>query len=725
MSLTGEFDQSLPEAGRALIASARTFALDVVEPALREKSGWAGDEIRAACSLGLGGIEVPKDLGGSGLPYSVRMRIAEEVAQVDFGFSFALINHHGVAARISTHGSQEAKDFFIPALLRGEVIGCTAMSEDGVGSDFGAVATTGRRVADGWILSGGKRWIGNAAGANVLLTFAQTGEPGERAGIACFIVDGRREGFVRNVPEPFSVFAAGGVGSFGLAEYRVPAAHVLHPPGEGFLLAMAGVNKARVHIAAMACGMIAASLDEALRFTRSRQAFGRPVIENQGLQWSLGDVATSLEALRLLTYRAARLIDTDPDAATLACAMAKKVAAETAPRAIAACVQALGARGISDGTRSMRHFKSCPVAGIADGTTQMMNERIGAIVVKAAGEQLDHVSATEPGAFEAIVLERDAEKKTRAALRKVRTDHLSERAVTVKVDYSTLNYKDGLAITGRGPVVRNFPMVPGIDFAGTVQESQDERYAAGDPVVLTGFGVGELHWGGLSQLARVDGDWLVPLPEGLSARQAMSIGTAGFTAMLCVKALERAGVTPEAGPVIVTGANGGVGTIAIALLAKRGYHVIASTGRPAESDYLKALGASEIIDRAELSQPGKPLGKERWAAAVDCVGSHTLANVCAGTRYGGVVAACGLAQGMEFAATVAPFILRGVSLLGIDSVYAPRAPRLEAWNQLAIDLPTTMIADNTTEIGLSEVIPFASDLLDGKVRGRLLVDVNR
>ncbi|MBN3764798.1 MDR family oxidoreductase [Burkholderia sp. Ac-20365] len=297
--------------------------------------------------------------------------------------------------------------------------------------------------------------------------------------------------------------------------------------------------------------------------------------------------------------------------------------------------------------------------------------------------------------------------------------------VTVRVEWSTLNYKDALAITGRSPVVRSFPMVPGIDFAGVVETSEHAQWKAGDRVILNGFGVGEKHWGGLAQRARVSGDWLVAMPSTLSARDTMAVGTAGYTAMLCVLALERHGVTPSQGKVLVTGAAGGVGSVAIMLLAKRGYQVIASTGRPAEADYLRELGAQEIIDRAELSGPGKPLAKERWVAAVDAVGSHTLANACAGTAYGGIVAACGLAQGMDFPSTVAPFILRGVTLAGIDSVMAPHARRVEAWQRIAQDLSTAQLESMVKEIGLAEALAVAPDMLDGKVRGRLVVDVNR
>ncbi|MDY0249566.1 MAG: MDR family oxidoreductase [Pseudomonas sp.] len=302
---------------------------------------------------------------------------------------------------------------------------------------------------------------------------------------------------------------------------------------------------------------------------------------------------------------------------------------------------------------------------------------------------------------------------------------LPEGDVTVRVAFSTLNYKDGLAITGRSPVVRHFPMVPGIDLAGTVESSQHPRYKAGDRVILNGWGVGEGHWGGLAQKARVNGDWLIPLPEALNERQAMAIGTAGYTAMLCLIALERHGLTPDSGEVLVTGANGGVGSFAIALLAGQGYSVTASTGRPDEADYLQRLGATTIIDRAELSSPGRVLGKERWAAAIDSVGSHTLANVCAGIREDGLVAACGLAQGMDFPATVAPFILRGISLLGINSVTRPYEERVAAWQRLSSDLNLQQLAEITREVSLSEALPIANDLLDGKVRGRIVVDVNR
>lgn len=324
--------------------------------------------------------------------------------------------------------------------------------------------------------------------------------------------------------------------------------------------------------------------------------------------------------------------------------------------------------------------------------------------------------------FRAIVVDK-TEQGYGAVLREAQDTELMDGDVTVRVTHSTVNYKDGLAITGKAPVVRRFPMVPGIDFAGTVEASTHPDWKAGDAVVLNGWGVGETHWGGYAQRARVKGDWLVPQPAGLTAAQAMAVGTAGYTAALCVLALDRAGLTPDRGPVVVTGAAGGVGSVAIALLAARGWHVIASTGRPAEADYLKGLGAAEIIDRAELSGPARPLGKERWAAGIDAVGSHTLANVLSMTRYGGAVAACGLAQGMDLPTSVAPFILRGVSLLGVDSVMAPKARRLEAWALVSSSLDTAKLAAMTTTIPLERVIDTAPQILAGGVRGRLVVEI--
>jgi acrylyl-CoA reductase (NADPH) len=310
-----------------------------------------------------------------------------------------------------------------------------------------------------------------------------------------------------------------------------------------------------------------------------------------------------------------------------------------------------------------------------------------------------------------------------AAVTNIDEAQLPEGDVTVRVEYSTLNYKDGLAITNKSPVVRKWPMVPGIDFAGTVESSSHADYKAGDRVLLNGWGVGETHWGGLAGKARVKGDWLVPLPSKFSSRQAMALGTAGYTAMLSVMRVEQLGVTKEQGEVLVTGATGGVGSVAVAILAEWGYRVVASTGKTSEADYLKALGAAEVIDRAELGAPGKPLQKERFAGVIDSVGSHTLVNACAQTKYGGVVAACGLAQGMDFPATVAPFILRGVTLAGIDSVMAPKALRVKAWNKLACNIVPTKLDAITKEIGLDDAIMAAADLMIGKIRGRVVVRV--
>ena len=326
--------------------------------------------------------------------------------------------------------------------------------------------------------------------------------------------------------------------------------------------------------------------------------------------------------------------------------------------------------------------------------------------------------------FTAILVTKDDAGQS-AAIAQIDEAQLPEGNVTVDVEYSTLNFKDGLAITGSSPVVRTFPMVPGIDLAGIVRESQHADWKKGDRVVLNGWGVGESHWGGLAQVARLNGDWLVPLPTAFTSRQAMAIGTAGYTASLCVEALLAQGVRPGQGTVLVTGATGGVGSVAIALLAKAGFTVAAATGKASEGDYLKQLGATEVIDRAELMEKGKPLQKERWAGAVDCVGSHTLANVCAQAHYGGAVAACGLAQGMDFPGSVAPFILRGVALLGVDSVMAPRPPRLAAWGRLARDLDVSLLEVIATEIGLTAAIPAAADLMAGKIRGRVVVNVNK
>ncbi len=326
--------------------------------------------------------------------------------------------------------------------------------------------------------------------------------------------------------------------------------------------------------------------------------------------------------------------------------------------------------------------------------------------------------------FNALLINRSEDKKISASLETIDESQLPEGDVVVDIDYSTLNYKDGLAITGAAPVVRKYPMVPGIDFAGTVSESSNPNWKTGDKVILNGWGVGEGHWGGLSQKAKVKGDWLIALPESLNSYQAMAIGTAGYTAMLCVMALQDHNVKPEDGEILVTGANGGVGSFAIAILSAYGYDVVASTGRPEEMDYLTELGAKSSINRSELSEPGKPLDKERWAGVVDAVGSHTLANACAQTKYGGTVAACGLAQGFDFPSTVMPFILRGVTLAGVDSVNAPLAKRQKAWNKLAETLKPAVYEKVVKKIALSEAIDVAGKLLEGKVRGRVVVDVN-
>lgn len=325
--------------------------------------------------------------------------------------------------------------------------------------------------------------------------------------------------------------------------------------------------------------------------------------------------------------------------------------------------------------------------------------------------------------FRAIQVSRDEEKKQSVDIVELSENDLMDGDVTVEVEATTVNYKDGLAITGKSPVVRHWPMVPGIDLAGTVTDSRSDEFRTGDKVLLNGFGVGEVHWGGYAGRARLNSGWLIPMPDGLSAKQAMGVGTAGYTAMLCIMALERYGIKPASGPVIVTGANGGVGTVAIAVLSKLGYHVIASTGRSSEADFLTELGAAEIIDRNELSEAGKPLGKERWAAGIDAVGSHTLANLLAQTRYGGAVAACGLAQGFDLPATVMPFILRGVALLGVDSVMAAKTLRIEAWNRIKSDLDLGKLDSITTEVGFDDIVQSATDIVDGKVRGRIVVDM--
>jgi len=310
------------------------------------------------------------------------------------------------------------------------------------------------------------------------------------------------------------------------------------------------------------------------------------------------------------------------------------------------------------------------------------------------------------------------------ALGDLEESEMMDGDVTVDVHYSTINYKDGLAMTNKGPVVRRWPMVPGIDFAGPVSDSSHPEFKAGDMVVLNGWGVGETHWGGLAQKARVKGDWLVPLPDTFTPAQAMTIGTAGYTAMLCVMKLQDHGVKPDSGDILVTGAAGGVGSVAVSILATLGYRVLAATGREADADYLKDLGAADIIPRAELSEKGRPMGKERWAGAVDAVGSHTLANVLASTKYGGTVAACGLAQGADLPTYVMPFILRGVTLAGVDSVMCPKPTRMEAWKKLGESLPLDKLEAITSTVGLADAERVAQDIMNGKVRGRVVVDIN-
>jgi acrylyl-CoA reductase (NADPH) len=325
--------------------------------------------------------------------------------------------------------------------------------------------------------------------------------------------------------------------------------------------------------------------------------------------------------------------------------------------------------------------------------------------------------------FQALLLTQQ-DKKTVASYGPLEESQLPEGDVTLRVEYSSLNFKDALAVTGRGAIVRKWPLVPGIDLAGTVEQSSSPDWKAGDRVVVNGWGLGETHWGGFAQKARLSSAWLLRLPEAYSARQAMAIGTAGYTAALCVMALQRHGTVPGDGDVLVTGATGGVGSVAVALLAGLGYKVTASTGRPHEADYLRGLGASAIIDRAELSAPGKPLQSERWAGVVDAVGSHTLVNACGQTRFHGAVAACGLAQGADFPATVLPFILRGITLYGINCVFVPNAQRVQAWALLAQHLDGALLDRMSEEVGLSQVVEQSSALLDGRVRGRCIVDVN-
>jgi len=732
MSAINTLIEQLPAEAAPLLAALRGFAQAEVAP-LSGTPQWAGPAIRAACAQGLAGIEIPKALGGLGLPYTVRAAAAEALARVDFAFAFAFINHHNAILRIAESAGAEAQSRYIPAMLRGELIGCTAMSETGAGSDFTAIRMTARKVEGGWRLTGDKQWIANAVGAEVALVFAQTDAQLGPAGIACFIVRLDQTGCQRVTDQSLDGLALAGIAGFELDDGFVPDSDMLYPPGQGFKLAMAGVNKARVHIAAMACGLLHTALQQATAYCSTRMVAGQPVLNQQGLRWSLVDVSITHDVLRLLTRRAAALIEAGDDAAVEAAAAAKLYAGNESLAAVAQCVQALGARGMAEGQGITRRLLAAKALCLADGSNEVMRERLGASLVRryARDWRDDHrvcsstsspLSATTM--FPALYLIRAENGATQAALRTLSVDELPEGEVLVRVSHSTLNYKDALAITGKSPVVRSFPMVPGIDFAGTVERSSDPRFAPGDAVVLNGWGTGETRWGGLAGYATTRADWLVPLPEGMTAQQAMSIGTAGYTAMLCVMALEAHGIQPDAGPVLVTGANGGVGSIAIALLSRLGYTVTASTGRPEETEHLHVLGASGIIDRAALSNPGKPLQKENWAAAIDAVGSHTLANVLASTRYGGVVAACGLAQGMDLPASVAPFILRGVTLTGVDSVYAPQARRRAAWQRLAV-LPADVIARNTRVIGLADALALAPDLLAGRVRGRVVVDVNR
>ncbi|MCP1198909.1 MDR family oxidoreductase [Notoacmeibacter sp. MSK16QG-6] len=323
--------------------------------------------------------------------------------------------------------------------------------------------------------------------------------------------------------------------------------------------------------------------------------------------------------------------------------------------------------------------------------------------------------------FKAILITKEDGEDQKVDVTRIGEDDLMDGDVTVRVEATTVNYKDGLAITGKSPVVRRFPMVPGIDFAGTVETSEHPDWKPGDKVILNGWGTGETHLGAYAEKSRVKGDWLVALPEGLSVKDAMAIGTAGYTAMLSVLGLEDAGSTPDDGPVLVTGATGGVGSVAVSLLSKLGWNVIAATGSPEKrADYLKSLGASEIIDRNELSEKGRPLGKERWAAAVDAVGSHTLANVLAQTKHGGTVTCCGLAQGFDLPTTVMPFILRGITLKGIDSVMAPKPLRERAWQRLATDLDKDRLEAITTEIGFDDLIPYARQIIDSGIQGRVV-----
>ena len=719
-----------------LIATVRRFADEVVAPLATQpvaQQTWAGDALRKACLWGLAGIEVPLAQGGLGLPFSARVSVAQELAAADFAFAFAFINHHNAILRIAEKASPLARQKYVSAMLAGTLIGCTAMSEDSAGSDFTAINLQARRIAGGGALSGAKAWIASAQGADIALVFAQTDPVLGSSGIACFIVDLNHTTCRRVDGGSMDGLALAGIGGFALDGYVAPDSDVLYAAGEGFRQAMAGVNKARVHIAAMASGLLQGALEQATAYTASRMVFGQPVINQQGLRWSLVDVAMTHDILRMLTDRAAALIEQNAPQAMNAAASAKLYAGQESLAAVGQCIQAMGARGLTHRLGLTRKLMAAQALCLADGSNEIMRDRLGASLVQRYARSFrQEVSPASNNLnkdtfmieFPALYITKDDSGLSRAAVQTLSLDDLPEADVLVRISHSTLNYKDALALTGNSPVVRKFPMVPGIDFAGIVERSADPRFKPGDAVLLNGWGAGENHWGGLAGYASVKGDWLIALPDGMTALRAMSIGTAGYTAMLCVMALERHGLAPDAGPVLVTGANGGVGTVAIALLARLGYLVTASTGRPEEADYLKALGASAVMDRRTLGEAGKPLQKESWAAAVDCVGSHTLANVLASTRYGGVVAACGLAQGMDLPASVAPFILRGITLAGIDSVYAPLARRVAAWARLATDLQPELVERNTRVIGLAEALTVAPSLLAGQVRGRVVVDVH-
>lgn len=727
---------ALPDDAEALLQKIRAFAQRHVAPLTQRpltSHAWAGDVIRAACQQGLAGIEIPRQHGGSGFQYSVRAAAAEALARIDFAFAFAFINHHNATLRIAESGSINARERYVPAMLRGELIGCTAMSEENAGSDFTSIKMKARKVEGGWELTGQKKWIANAHGAEVALVFAQTDEKLGPAGIACFIVRLDEQTCRRITDQPLDGLALAGIGGFELNGYVASEDDLLYPPGQGFKQAMAGVNKARVHIAAMASGLLFSALQQATSYSSNRMVSGQPVLNQQGLRWSLVDVSMTHNILTLLTQRAIDLIVEGSDAAVEAAASAKLYAGNECLSAVAQCLQALGAHGMSEGAGLTRKLLAAKALCLADGTNEVMRERLGATISKryARDWHEDHQvlndmnSPTSAHAtFPAVVLNRSENGATEATLKTLSIEDLPEGEVLVRISHSTLNYKDALAITGKSPIVKTFPIIPGIDFAGVVERSADPRFSPGDAVILNGWGTGETRWGGLAGYATTSAQWLVPMPAGMTSLQAMSIGTAGYTAMLCVMALEAHGVMPDAGPILVTGANGGVGSIAIAILANLGYNVTASTGRPQEAAHLHSLGASGIIDRAAFGSAGKPLQKENWAAAIDSVGSHTLANVLASTRYGGVVAACGLAQGMDLPSTVAPFILRGVTLVGIDSVYAPLAKRTIAWRRLAEDLTKSVLDRNTTVVGLKNAIELAPELLAGRVRGRVVVDVN-